>query len=111
MWSKLGVYAKNPDKLEKGMMQYQREMGQNSGPLRERLAIIDGLLADYNQEFDETAAALKAVKGPKSRALFAEDLDRIEQAIQGLQTEQAAILAMIEKQTVTDQQIKTTVEF
>jgi site-specific DNA recombinase len=111
VWAKLEDYVHNPDKLVKGMQQYQQEMDQVSRPLTERLTTIDGLLEDYHKEFDETAAALKIVKGKKSKALFAKDLDRIEQAIAGLQAEQAKVLDKLQRQSVTDQHIDTVFQF
>lgn len=111
VWDKLGEYIKNPEKLREGMLEYQQETSQIVKPLEKRLKIIDLTIQDKELEFDDALNNMRLVKSDKAKLTFANEADTIEKIIDGLKAERQDILSKIETESVTDEQINTSVEF
>lgn len=111
VWAKLEEYILNPQKLKAEMKEYQQKMGQVAKPLENRLKIVDDLIAEQEGEFDNAAQNMRLAKGDKAKALFADDLDRIEKVTASLKNEREEIVARLEAETLTDKQIDDTLEF
>jgi site-specific DNA recombinase len=111
VWDELAEYIHDPKKLERALTDYQKEISQVMKPLQERLQTAEGLLEHWYGEWENTVASIRATKSEKAKALFNEELERIEAALEGLKNERAEIVDRIESQGMSDEQILTIVEF
>lgn len=111
VWAELEEYAHDPEKLKKGLLGYQQETSGVTRPLQERISIIDDSLTHWQAEWKNTMANIRAVKSDEAKAVFGEELSRIEKTITDLKAERAVTLARLEEQSLSDQQIDSTVAF
>jgi site-specific DNA recombinase len=111
VWGTLEYYLEHPDQLRDGLLKYQNETDQTTKPLRDRLTIIEDSLTHWGKEFENAAQNLRAAKGAMAKAVFGEELDRIENTLEGLQRERAETISRIEQSSLSEAQIDSTVEF
>jgi site-specific DNA recombinase len=111
VWDALGEFVNNPARLKEGMQDYQAQMAHLAGPLEIRLKIIDKLIADKEAEFEDAALNMRLAKGERAKSLFANDLDTIEKIMESLKSEHGKIIAKLETESITNQQITQTLDF
>jgi hypothetical protein len=91
--------------LAKGLEAYQSVRAQEQEPIRERMKIVDTLLTDNRAQLDRLLELYLA--GDFSKEALMERKRRIETTITTLQKERAGLIAGLEAQSLTPDQIQT----
>ena len=91
------------------MRKEQAEREKANAPLRERLAMIDGLLADHRTRLER--ALNLYLEGGIAAEMLTEHKTRLEETITTLERERIYREAQIEAQTITDAQIESLYRF
>lgn len=99
----------NPKATLKGLEQEQANREQINRPLRNRLAVLDDLLAEHQGQLERALDLYLA--GDFPREMLTERRKRLETTIYALSNERAALVAQLEAQTITDEQIQSIMAF
>jgi site-specific DNA recombinase len=109
VWKWVGAFLTDPSSLRVGLKEYQAEQDRANAPLRERLAIVEDLLAD-NQRQLERLLELYLIGG-FPREVLVERKNRLEDTIRKLEKERKALVAQLETQTLTEEQVESLENF
>ncbi len=105
VWSWLKELLDDPAKVEHKLWQQQSEKEKEAQPLRNRLRIVDDLLAE-NQHQLEMLYDLY-FDGQFNREMLVDRKDRLEKTQLALETERGRLLAFLQDQIVTEEEIHT----
>jgi site-specific DNA recombinase len=105
VWGWVRDLLLNPQAALEGLRREQESRAETNKPLRDRLAVVDDLLADYRAQLDR-ALDLYLV-GDFPREVLTEREDRLETTIDALEQERADLATQLEARTITDEQIET----
>jgi hypothetical protein len=95
--------------LEAGLRRYLERQEDVMGPLKDRLKVIDDLIKKQNKELVEAHADLKALKNRKTdrtRARILNDIEQIENTLDGLERQRAGVQADLEAATLSDKDMQ-----
>lgn len=109
VWRWIRSLLAYPERLAEGLRAEQDEREEANKPLRDRLAVIDHLLADNLQQLDRLLKLYLAGSFPE--AILAEHQRQLETTIDGLQEEREGVAANLETQILTDEQIANIIKF
>lgn len=110
VWEWIEEVLADRDKLEKGLRGYQAEKDKDS-PLKERLKITEDLIKKHNADWDRKMSNLDAVESRLAKAQIGKEIAQIEQELDRLKKEHAKQLEELEKQSLTEEQIISILEF
>lgn len=109
VWQWVRSLLAYPERLAEGLRAEQSEREEADKPLRDRLAVIDRLLADNLQQLDRLLKLYLAGNFPEEVLL--DHRKRLETTVDGLQRERGGLAAQLETQALTDEQIANIVKF
>ncbi|MBX3057465.1 MAG: recombinase family protein [Anaerolineae bacterium] len=105
VWQWLRDLLKDPETMRAKAEAYRVQRAEAVRPLRDRLTVIDKLLADRQQELRLAANAY--LKGGLLGEMLQEQANQLETAIAGLENDRTELVQQIEAETLTDEQIYT----
>jgi site-specific DNA recombinase len=109
IWKWVKQFLTDPAALIEGLKDQQAELEGANNPLRERLAVIDSLLADHSRQLEKL---LDLYLGSDfSKEMLVERKARLEDTIEALKRERAVLSAQLETRSITDEQVTTITEF
>lgn len=111
VWAWLEQVLTSPERLLQGLEEYREMQAAQSSPLKEELAMVEGLIREQEVELKSALANLNAVTTPRAKGLIGLDIERIEGVLDGLEKRRGSLRARLEETTVTDQQLMTITEF
>ena len=104
VWEKVKGWITEPDQLIEELNAFRAEMDRENEPLRERLAVIDDLLADNRRQLERLLDLY--LSGEFDKAILASRRDQLERTISALERERATLAATLDAQTLTDAEIE-----
>jgi site-specific DNA recombinase len=109
VWDWIASLLTDPQILEEGLNSRLTINENESAPIRERLAIAEDMLKDYQ---DQLARLLDLyVAGDFPKDVLVDRKNRLEESIKALEKERANIVSMLEQRTLTPKQIKSIYRF
>ena len=105
VWNYIHDLLVDPGSLHAFLKVQQTKQAEASRPLRDRLAIVEDLLADHRAKLERLLDLYLAGDFPKE--MLTERKARLETTIQALERERADLRAQLEASTLTDEQIRT----
>jgi hypothetical protein len=109
VWEWIKSFLTNPQLLIEGLKSQQAEREQANAPLRERVAVIDDLLTENQQQLQRLLGLYLEGNFPKD--MLVEHKTRLEKTISGLGKERAGMMAHLEARIITSEQVQTIEEF
>jgi len=104
VWEWVKSFLLDPAVLGRGLSEYQAERDRENAPIRERLKVVDDLLADNRAQLERLLDLYLSGEFPKE-ALTDRKI-RLETTISALEKERAGLVAHLEARTLTADQIK-----
>ena len=102
VWQEIRAFLANPDKLIKGVEQYQKDQESENEPLRKRVVIIDELLEQKQEEINRLLDLY--LSGEFERDMLNDHKQRLEKTIVDLGEERISLNAQM-NQTLTRKQL------
>ena len=109
VWEWVTGFLTNPELLEQGMAEYQADQEIKNERVFERVAIIDELLADHQEQLNRILDLYLGGDFPKE--LLVEKKQRLEETIRSLESEKLDLQDFIEKKSLTPEQYGDIQEF
>jgi hypothetical protein len=109
VWDWVSSFLTNPENLEQGLVDYQRQQKENDAPLHDRLKVIDELLTDYKTQLERLIDLYLSGNFPME--LLVDRKTRLETTITSLETERAALQNRLQAHALTKEQIQSIKEF
>lgn len=109
LWDWVKSFLSNPAELVQGLEDYQEERDRETAPIRERLKIVEDLIAENQRQLRKLLDLYLAEDFP--REVLTERKTRLEGTVLALAREQTSLTGSLEAQTLTDEQIKSLREF
>jgi len=109
VWDWVKSFLIDPVALAEGLRTEQEEREEASRPLRDRLAVVDDLLADNQRQLERLLDLYLSDDFPKE--LLTERQERLYETLGALERERADLVARLAAQTLTDEQVQTIAEF
>jgi len=109
VWEWVKSFLSDPQALAAGLQQEQANREKTNRPLRERLAVVDDLLAGNRQQLERALDLY--ISGDFPREMLTERKQRLEETINGLERERETLAARLEVQALTDEQLVGVTEF
>jgi hypothetical protein len=109
IWEWVKSIWTDPEALAQGLWEVHREREQENAPIRERLAVVDDLLAENRAQLERLLDLYLAGDFPKE--VLTERKSRLEGTISSLEKEQAGLAAYLETCVLSVEQIQTIQEF
>lgn len=114
MWNWLEKFITDKEARDKGLADYQSERAKDSTPLKEELAVAEDLIRQHEKELSELQKELEELRRrglQRSEAKTFSDMERVEVTLDRLEATRARLVSQLEKQSLTEQQIKDIQEF
>jgi site-specific DNA recombinase len=108
-WEWVKSFLSDPAALTKGLAEHQAGRDKENEPLRERLKVVDDLLADNEAQLERLLDLYLAGDFPKE--MLTERKTRLEATIAALEREREALAAQIAERTLTQEQVQSLQEF
>lgn len=105
MWEKVKEWLQHTEVLRQTLEEAQAQREEANKPLRDRLAVVDDLLADNRRQLEKLLDLYLSGDFPKE--VLTERKARLETTIAALEKERADLVVTLEAQTLTDEQILT----
>jgi len=109
VWRWVTTFLQDPAIMAAGLEQHRAEREQANAPLRERVAVIDGLLRDHRQQLERLLDLY--VLGDFPREMLLEKKTRLEDTVAALERERLDLVAHLEARTLTSEQIQSVQDF
>jgi len=109
IWTWLERFIFDEAELLKGLKDYQSAQGHN--PLENELRLIKAELSNKEAEFKAAMADMKAANSPRAKAVFVQDLERVEAQLDALEMRRAELETKLKDKTLTDEQITDLMQF
>lgn len=109
VWEWVKSFLTDPKALTEGLQAQQAEREETNKPLRDRLAVVDDLLADNRRQLERALDLYLAGDFPKE--MLTERKERLQTTIDALERERVELTAQLEAQTLTDEQVQTITGF
>ena len=109
VWEWVKSVLTDPTMLAEGLRAEQETREAASEPLRNRLAMVDNLLADNRRQLERLLDLY--LSGDFDKEMLIERKARLETTIEALERERAGLTAQLEAQTLTPEQIESIREF
>ena len=108
-WDWVRSFLTDPAALAEGLKAEQAEREEANEPLRDRLAVVDDLLADNRRQLGRALDLYLSGDFPKE--MLTERKARLEKTVSALGRERVGLAAQLEAQTLTSEQVQTITEF
>lgn len=105
VWEKVKEWLQHTEVLRQTLEEAQAQREEANKPLRDRLAVVDDLLADNRRQLEKLLDLYLSGDFPKE--VLTERKARLETTIAALEKERADLVVTLEAQTLTDEQILT----
>ncbi|MFC2045942.1 zinc ribbon domain-containing protein [Chloroflexota bacterium] len=105
VWEWVKSFLNVPEELKNGLRQYQQELETETAPIRERLRVVNDLVADNQAQLERLLDLYLAGNFP--REMLEHRQERLEATIKALQKERLSLIAYLEVQTLTDDQVQS----
>jgi site-specific DNA recombinase len=109
VWEKVKEWLQDPDVLKESLEKVKEKLARKNQPLFDRLSVVDNLLADNRQKLERLLDLY--LSGDFGKEMLTERKTRLETTITSLEKERADLVITLESQTLSDEQIKTIVDF
>jgi hypothetical protein len=109
MWAWVKEFMTDPAALAKGLQAFESDRERETLPLRERLRVVDDLLADNQAQLSRLLDLYLAGAFPK--AMMAERKARLEVTIESLSKEKEALAGKLDASVLTDEQVQGVQQF
>jgi hypothetical protein len=109
VWQWLKTLLTDETALDEALTVYQTERESAVAPLRERLAAVDGLLADNRRQFTKVLDLYLTYDFP--REVLIERKTRLQKTIVVLEAERGCLVTQIEAQALTKEQMRSLRDF
>jgi site-specific DNA recombinase len=109
IWERVKAFLSDPVALEEGLQDYQNERDKENAPLRERLKVVDDLLADNRAQLGRLLDLYLERGFPKE--ILLDRKKRLETTIQSLEKERSSLVSSIDRNALTSDQVQTIKEF
>jgi len=109
VWEWIKSFLTDPEALVEGLEGYRDECERENLPTRERLAVVTGLIDDNRAQLSKLLDLYLSGDFPKE--MLTERKVRLEATIAALEREQAGLVAHLKAQTLTEEQIRTLMNF
>ena len=109
IWEWVKSFLDDPEKLARGLSDYQAKCDQENAPLRQRLQIVEDLLAENQTHLDRLLDLY--LSGTFSKEMLTERKARLESTIHALERERSSLVTHLETQMLTDEQIQCLQDF
>lgn len=109
LWEWVKSFLLNPVGLTEGLALYQAEQERIQAPMRDRIRVVDDLLTDNRQQLGRLLDLY--LTGGFARDMLVERKSRLETVIGALERERANLVAHLEAETLTAEQIQALEEF
>jgi site-specific DNA recombinase len=103
VWGWVRGLLTDPAALAAGLNALQDEQEQARQPIRNRLDVVDGLLADNEQQMKRLLDLY--LVGKFQQSMLDERKGKLDQTIAGLRREREGLLARLEERTLTEEQV------
>jgi hypothetical protein len=112
LWDWVKSFLLDPEKLAGELSKYQTQRDELLAPVRQRLALVDGMITEKQKELERAVDDLiKRYSGEKVRMILAKRAEEIETAINSLERQRTALLAKLQEEAATEEQARTVQEF
>ncbi|MBE7469622.1 MAG: hypothetical protein DPW09_17795 [Anaerolineae bacterium] len=114
IWDWLEKLIKDPLARMIGIEEYKADREKITAPLKEQLGVTEGLIEQYNQELSGLLDSLKALDGrhsSRARTAILNDIEQVEKALDGLESQRSNLTRLLETQTLTEQQVNEIEEY
>jgi site-specific DNA recombinase len=109
VWEWVTGFLTNPELLEQGMAEYQADQDIKNERVHERVAIIDELLKDHQDQLNRILDLY--LEGDFPKELLVEKKRRLEETIRSLESEKIDLKDFVEKKSLTPEQYEDIQEF
>jgi site-specific DNA recombinase len=109
VWAWVRSLLLDPEVTLKGLREEQANRENTNKPLRDRLAVVDDLIADNRRQLERVLDLYLA--GDFPREVLTERKEWLQTTVDALEQERVELAAQLEAQTLTDEQIETIMEF
>ena len=109
VWEWVKSVLTNPAVLAEGLRADQEKRETTNKPLRDRLAVVDNLLADNRRQLERLLDLY--LSGDFDKEMLIERKTRLEATIEALEGERAGLAARLEAQTLTTEEVESIREF
>ncbi|MFZ5919316.1 MAG: recombinase family protein [Chloroflexota bacterium] len=109
VWEWVKGFLDNPAALQIGLEKHQKEQGEATEPLRQRLAVTENLIADHRGQLERLLTLYLSGEFPKEMLL--EHKARLETTIKSLERERGCLLADLEARALSKEQVRSIQEF
>ena len=109
VWGWVRSFLADPSTIAVGLEAKRVERESENRPLRERLAVVEDLLADSRVQLERLLDLYLTGQFPKD--VLTDRKVRLEETIQTLDRERAGLLSFLEARVLTDEQISNVQEF
>jgi len=109
VWGWAKSFLTDPVALAEGLRAEQEEREGANAPLRDRLAVLDDLLADNRCQLERALDLY--LSGDFDNEMLTERKARLGKTIHALERERAGLAVQLEAQALTDEQVQTITEF
>jgi len=109
VWDWIKSILNDPDELKQGLSRHQAQCEQESGPIWERLKIVDSLIGNNQAQLNRLLDLYLSGDFPKE--ILTERKNRLEATITALERERGDLVVHLEQRQLTQQQIKSLMQF
>lgn len=109
VWEWVKSFLIDEKALAEGLQAQQARQEQTSRPLRDRLNAIDDLLTEHRAQLERALDLY--LSGDFPREMLTERKERLQSTVGALERERINLVAQLEAQTLTDEQVQTSIEF
>ncbi len=109
VWEWVRSFLADPAALQAGLDGYRAEQSRRNTPMRDRLVIVDDLIADNRTQLARLLDLYLA--GDFDKEMLTERKSRLEATVKALEKERAALAAHLETKTLTEGQVQSIQEF
>jgi hypothetical protein len=111
VWKWVQNLMRDPERLLRGYKEAQQQLDQQHDTTRVQVALIDEQIASYSRALDEAIADKRAAKSNAAKERYAADVERYGRLVDELHEKRAALAAKLNEETITDDEIRTIVDF
>ena len=109
MWGWIKSVITDPASLAAELERLQNQRGEDCRPLRDRVAVVDDLLAGQQRQLEKLLDLYLTDGFDKS--VLTDRREKLQETVTALQSERARLAEQIAAQTLTDEQVETIAAF
>ena len=109
VWDWIKSFLTDPDALAAGLQEVSQARERENAPLRDRLAVVDDLIADSQGQLERLLDLYLSGDFPKEA--LTDRKARLEKTISALEQERTGLVAQLETQVLSAEQIQSIQEF